>query len=99
MSKPHVRNQFDTWEPVRRGRTLTRLVGKRARIRRGHGSQWEKGGPQPGQKVGRETGVAQTCKEERKGNGPYQGPLGANGEITIHKETRIKRRTERGGVV
>jgi hypothetical protein len=39
-------------------------------------SQWEKGRPQPGQKVGGKAGIARTCKGERKGNGPYQGPMG-----------------------
>jgi hypothetical protein len=35
---------------------------------------------------------------EKKGNGPYQGPLGTSGEITEHKEMRMKI-SERGGAI
>jgi hypothetical protein len=36
---------------------------------------------------------------ERNGNGPYQGPLGTNREITKHKKMRIRRRRKIGGAV
>jgi hypothetical protein len=37
-----VRSQFEVWEPVGQGRTLARPVGKRVRIGRGLGNQWER---------------------------------------------------------
>jgi hypothetical protein len=52
------------------------------RMRTGQGSQWEKGRPQPGQKGGGETSVAQTCKrEERKWS-----LSGTSSKTTEHKE-------------
>jgi hypothetical protein len=57
MSKPRARNWFETWEPVGQGRTLAGPVGKRVRIGLEEGSQWEKGGPQPGNSRHSETSV------------------------------------------
>jgi hypothetical protein len=61
--------------------------------------------PQSGHKavVGRgggggHTGVARTCKEERKGNGSYQGPSDINGNITKHKKKDKKKQKRRGSM-
>jgi hypothetical protein len=72
MGKPRVRNQFEACEPVGHGRTLARPVGKRVKIGRRQGSQWEKGGPQPGQKGGGNRCSWDMQERGGKASSPYE---------------------------
>jgi hypothetical protein len=59
IRKMHTKNGLEIQEPVIQGRTSTRPVGNKVRIRQGQGSQWERRG------IPQNNGV-RTFKRERK---------------------------------
>jgi hypothetical protein len=76
-------------------------VGNKVRIRRGQGSQYERGAYHSlATRVGKRPAREREREREGKGNGPCKGPSGTSRKITRHEEMKVdgRRRIRKGNI-